>query len=63
MYSYILTLFPFEAFEYTNWYPGAPNNNRPDYCAYVYFDYDFENGYWRDGQCSDILHFICEAID
>ncbi|XP_059350894.1 L-selectin-like [Daphnia carinata] len=54
---------PFQPFDYANWYPGVPNNNRPDYCVYLYFDGGFDSGYWRDNSCSTLTNFICEAID
>ncbi|XP_057373562.1 uncharacterized protein LOC130694505 isoform X3 [Daphnia carinata] len=53
---------PYQRFNYTNWGPDEPDYNQDGYCAYLFMDFDFENGYfWIDIACSSSLYnFICE---
>ena len=46
-------------FNYTDWYPGEPNDqgNNED-CLHLFFS---RNEHWNDSLCGSKQHFICEA--
>ena len=44
--------------DYTNWYPGEPNNaGDGEECVQMYI---FENGAWNDNNCNDKTEYICQ---
>ncbi|XP_037927325.1 lectin subunit alpha-like [Teleopsis dalmanni] len=49
-----------EAFKYTNWLPGMPDNwQKNEHCVEMGFR---ELGKWNDTQCKYRRHFICERF-
>lgn len=44
--------------DYTNWYPGEPNNaGDGEECVQMYI---FENGAWNDNNCNERTEYICQ---
>ena len=46
-----------EAFSYTHWYQGEPNNVNNEDCAHMMWD---GNGGWNDAPCSFGFGAVCE---
>jgi hypothetical protein len=47
-----------EAFNFTNWLRGQPNNgDNNQHCLMLNTQ---DNYHWRDHDCHDALHYICE---
>ncbi|XP_071142504.1 perlucin-like [Mytilus edulis] len=48
-----------QPFQYTNWYPGAPDNQLHHQDCLMTKG-DFHNGWWDDVDCNQVGKFICE---
>jgi hypothetical protein len=43
--------------EFTDWYPGQPNNDQDQNCMQLYHAYLY---HWDDDHCNEHKSFICE---